>query len=134
MAVFSGREIIYIQIKLGSVTYYGVVSEQTVQGSNDSLTTVTSTVKAICFSAVSPSGVPAWGYKWQSQYAIAYNYNQHSSVELKKNTTVKKNITILFEPIHSTTLEWTSPNPDVLSEAGKYNPTEEIEQVTMTSR
>ena len=124
----------YIQIKLGSTTYYGIVSEQTIQGSNPALVTVTSTVKALCFSAVASSGVPVWGYKWQPQYAIAYNYNQHSSAELKRNTTVKNNITILFDPAHSTTLEWTSSNPDVLSETGKYNPTDEIEQVTMTSR
>ena len=124
----------YIQIKLGSTTYYGIVSEQTIQGSNPALVTVTSTVKALCFSAVASNGVPVWGYKWQPQYAIAYNYNQHSSAELKRNTTVKNNITILFDPAHSTTLEWTSSNPDVLSETGKYNPTDEIEQVTMTSR
>ena len=124
----------YIQITLGSTIYYGVVSEQTVQGTNPALVTVTSTVKALCFSAVASSGVPVWGYKWQPQYAIAYNYNQHSSAELKRNTTVKNNITILFDPIHNTSLEWTSSNPDVLSETGKYNPTDEIEQVTMTSR
>lgn len=124
----------YIQIKLGSATYYGVVSEQTVQGSNASLATVTSTVKALCFSAVAPSGVPVWGYKWQPQYAIAYNYNQHSSAELKRNLTVKNNITIWFDPVHNTSLEWTSSKPDVLSETGKYNPTDEVEQVTMTSR
>ncbi len=124
----------YIQIKLGSATYYGVVSEQTVQGSNAALATVTSTVKALCFSAVSAAGVPVWGYKWQPQYAIAYNYSQHSTTELKRNSTVKNNITILFDPVHSTSLEWTSSNPDVLSETGKYNPTDEAVQVTMTSR
>lgn len=124
----------YIQIKLGSTIYYGVVCEQTVQGTNTSIQTVTSNVKALCFSAVASSGVPVWGYKWQPQYAIAYNYDQHSSAELKRNTTVKNNITILFDPVHNTTLEWTSSNPDVLSETGKYNPTDEVEQVTMTSR
>ena len=124
----------YIQIKLGSTTYYGIVSEQNVQGSNAALATVTSTVKALCFSAVSASGVPVWGYKWQPQYAIAYNYSQHASAELKRNTTVKNNITIQFDPDYNTKLEWTSSNPDVLSETGKYNPTDEAVQVTMTSR
>lgn len=124
----------YIQIKLGTSTYYGIVSEQNVQGSNANLATVTSTVKALCFSAVNAAGVPIWGYKWQPQYAIAYNYSQHSSVELKRNANVKSNINIVFDPVHNTTLKWTSSNPDVLDETGKYNPTDVDETVTMTSR
>lgn len=124
----------YIQIKLGSTTYYGVVSEQTVQGTNDKLQTLTSNVKALCFSAVSAGGVPVWGYKWQPQYAIAYNYNQHSSVELKTYSTVKSNITIMFDPEHGTDIEWTSSNPEVLSETGKYNPGETDQSVDMKVR
>lgn len=124
----------YIQIKLGSTIYYGVVSEQTVQGTNTSIQTLTSNVKALCFSAVAQSGVPVWGYKWQPPYAIAYNYNQHSNDELKTNTTVKSNIPIMFTPEHSTSIEWTSSDPEVLSETGKYNPGETDQSVDMTVR
>ena len=124
----------YIQIKLGSTTYYGVVSEQTVQGTNDKLQTLTSNVKALCFSAVASSGEPVWGHKWQPQYAIAYNYNQHSSDELKTNSTVKSNITIMFDPEHGADIEWTSSNPEVLSETGKYNPGDTDQSVDMKVR
>lgn len=124
----------YIQIKLGSTIYYGVVSEQTVQGTNDKLQTLTSNVKALCFSAVASSGEPIWGHKWQPQYAIAYNYNQHSSVELKTNSTVKSNITIMFDTEHGADIEWTSSNPEVLSETGKYNPGDTDQSVDMKVR
>ena len=126
----------YVQIRLGSTTYYGIVSEQTLEGTNSSLQTVTSNVKTLCFSAVSSGGVPVWGYKWQPQYAIAYNYNQHANTEFKASlfTSVKSNIAIQFQPEHSTELTWTSSNTDVLSELGKYNPGESDETVTMTAR
>ena len=61
-------------------------------------------------------------------------YNQHSSVELKTNSTVKSNITIMFDPEHSTAIEWTSSNPEVLSETGKYNPGETDQSVDMKVR
>ena len=44
----------YIDIKLGSVTYQGVVIEQTLEPT---------TTKTIAFTAVSTTGVSVWGYQ-----------------------------------------------------------------------
>ncbi|MBQ9363632.1 MAG: hypothetical protein IJT97_09490, partial [Bacteroidaceae bacterium] len=128
----------YIQLKFGSTTYSGVVMEQTIQGSNLSYGTTVATAKALCFTAVCCSGtncgVPLWGYKMQAPYAIAYNYGLHSSAELKGFTRVTKNVSIMFDPVENTTLTWTSSNPDVLSNTGKYNPDTVAVKLTMTAR
>ncbi len=126
----------YIQIKLGSTTYFGVVSEQTLQGSDTNLRTTTASVKTLCFSAVAASGVPVWGYKWQPQYAIAYNYNQHTSdaFRLATYSNVKTNVEMAFAPAYGVELQWTSSNPDLLSETGKYNPTDQDETVELNAR
>lgn len=117
----------YIQIRLGAVTYYGVVVEQTLEGSN---------AKALCFTAVSNTGVPCWGYKMQPQYAIAYNYSQYSSTYFKRTmfSRVTNDKEILFTPEENVTLSWTSSNPDVLSNTGKFTAPTEDTSFTMTAR
>ncbi|MBO4606590.1 MAG: glycoside hydrolase family 43 protein [Prevotella sp.] len=117
----------YIQIRLGAVTYYGVVVEQTLEGSN---------AKALCFTAVSNTGVPCWGYKMQPQYAIAYNYSQYSSTYFKRTmfSRVTSDKEILFTPEENVTLSWTSSNPDILSNTGKFTAPTEDTSFTMTAR
>lgn len=133
---YSSEGSSYIQLNISGTIYYGVITEQALEGTNNSLQTVTANVKTLCLSAVSNGGVPVWGFKWQPQYAIAYNYNQHSSAELKTSlfSSVKSNIDIAFTPEHGVSLEWISSNPDILSETGKYNPGDTDETVTMTAR
>lgn len=123
----------YIEIKIGTTTYHGVLVEQTLENN---------TAKAIAFTAVcntsgnASCGVPVWGYKLKPESALAYNYQNYSSTCLKTSTLsyVKSNIDIMFDPVENTTLKWTSTNPDVLSVTGKYNPQSENVDLTMTAR
>lgn len=123
----------YIEVKIGSVTYNGVLVEQTLENN---------TAKTICFTAVcntsgsASCGVPVWGYKLSPASAIALNYQTYSSTCFKASyvMSVRNNIDIMFDPVENTTLTWTSSNPDVLSSTGKYNPQTEAVDLTMTAR
>lgn len=117
----------YIQLRIGSVTYYGVVVEQTLEGSN---------AKVLCFTAVSETGIPCWGYKLQPQCAIAYNYLKHSDDCFKRNyfAKISGDKDIVFEPEENVTLTWSSSNPDVFSNTGEYKAPQEDTSFTMTAR
>lgn len=117
----------YIQIRMNSVTYYGVVVEQTLEGSN---------AKVLCFTAVSNTGIPCWGYKLQPQPAIAYNYLKHRDDCFKRNyfARISGDKDIVFEPEENVTLTWTSSNPDVFSNTGEYKSPQETTSFTMTAR
>lgn len=117
----------YLQIRLGSVTYYGVVVEQTLEGTN---------AKTLCFTAVSEAGVPCWGYKLQPQCAIAYNYQKNSNTYFKRNyfSKVTGDMDIVFTPEENVTLSWISSNPEVLTNTGKYTAPKEETSFTMTAR
>lgn len=122
----------YLQIKLGSYTYNGVVVEQTLEGN---------TAKTLCFTAVCNTsgancGVPVWGYKLQPQYALSYNYQLYNGTYFKNATflSVSKNITTMFDPVENVELTWTSSNPDVLDSFGKYNAPAEKTELVMTAR
>jgi len=123
----------YIEIKINSVSYNGVLVEQTLENNTAKVLAFT----AVCNTSGSAScGVPVWGYKLQPKSAIAYNYQNYSGTCLKNTLllSVKNNIDIMFDPVENTTLTWTSSNPDVLSNTGKYNPQAEAVNLTMTAR
>lgn len=131
----------YFQITLNSVVYNGVVTEQTIQGSNTSYGITATTAKALCFTAVCSTkgnascGVPVWGYKMQAPYAIAYNYQNNSDYfKTTRLSSVSKNVDIMFTPSDNVELAWTSSNPDILSNTGKFNPPAEETSITMTAR
>lgn len=121
----------YFEIKLGSVTYEGVMVEQTLENN---------TAKALCFTAVcstsgASSGVPVWGYKLLPQNAIAYNYQKNSSkFKLSSLSSISKNVDIAFDTEENTILTWESSNPDVVSNTGKYNPDTATVALTLTAR
>ncbi|MBO4665234.1 MAG: family 43 glycosylhydrolase [Bacteroidaceae bacterium] len=123
----------YIEIKIGSIIYNGVLVEQTLENNTAKVLAFT----AVCNTSGSAScGVPVWGYKLQPASAIAYNYQNYSNTCFKQSNilTVRNNIDIMFSPVENTTLTWTSSNPDVLSNTGKYNPQAESVDLTMTAR
>lgn len=121
----------YIQLRLGTTTYDGVVTEQTLEGS---------TAKTLCFTTVcntgSNSGVPCWGYKLQPQYAVSYNYVTRADdyFKLSKYISINKNLDLWFTPDENVSLQWTSSLPDVVSETGKYYPVEEVTPVSLTAK
>ncbi len=121
----------YFEIKLSSVTYEGVVVEQTLENN---------TAKALCFTAVCTAsgnscGVPVWGYKLQPKSSIAYNYTKNSSkLKLSAVSSISKNVNIMFDTEENTELHWESSNPDIVSNTGKYNPDTVAVSLTMTAR
>lgn len=117
----------YFNIRIGSDIYRGVVVEQTLEGTN---------AKVLCFTAVSETGVPCWGYKLQPQCAIAYNYLQHSEDCFKRNffSRISDDKDINFTPEENVKLIWTSSNPDVFSNTGEYKGPQEDTSFTMTAR
>ena len=128
----------YLTLKLGTATYYGVVIEQEVNGATRANYRTTS-LKAIAFSGVSNGGVPVWGYKLQPKYALAYNYKNNSAVftgNIKNATTYNHNLSLMFPTTDDVKLSWTSSQPEIISETGKYNPTGLTENtpVTMVAR
>lgn len=131
----------FLQIKLGNTVYHGVVSEQTIQGgSATDYQNITSSAKALCFSAICSTkgnthcGVPIWGYKMQPQYAIAYNYQTHADYFMLLNyANISKNVDMMFAPVENVQLTWTSSAPEVVSHTGKYNPKDEDVPLTLTA-
>lgn len=121
----------YFQLKLGSVTYEGVLVEQSLENN---------TAKALCFTTVcctsgASCGVPAWGYKLQPKNAIAYNYlNNTSKLKLSAVSSISKNVDIIFATEENTTLSWESSMPEIVSNTGKYNPDTVAVSLTMTAR
>lgn len=122
----------YLTLRLGSAYYYGVVIEQEVNGATKQ-NYKTSQMKAIAFTAIAQSGVSAWGYKLEPEYAVAQNY-VNNPITLKEGTTYASNLSLMFPTVDNTTLTWTSSEPDVISETGKYNPQETTVPVSLTVR
>lgn len=122
----------YIQIKIGTTYYNGVVVEQTLEGN---------TAKTLCFTAICDKsgancGVPCWGYKLQPQYALSYNYNKYAGeyFKLSRYLSISKNLDIMFDPEENTSLTWISSMPDVFTPAGKYNAPSEDTPFELTAR
>lgn len=122
----------YITLTVGGQTYYGVLTEQEVNGATANNYQCT-TLKALCISAMANNGQPLWAYKLQPKYAVAYTY-KNATIAVKPNTTYNKNINLHFPTYENTTLTWTSTEPDVISETGKYNPQESIVSLKLTGR
>jgi arabinan endo-1,5-alpha-L-arabinosidase len=102
----------YISLKLGSTPYNGVVFEEVMD--QQSLHTVSIT-------AMSNVGVNIWAYKLMPQYELAY---QAKNLKLPR-TTINQDIYLydLDMNIGNTQMTWTSSQPDIISNYGKYNPT-----------
>ena len=134
----------YLTLKLGGVTYNGVFCENLVNGATER-GFKSATGEAICFTAVcdlkgsSNMGVPVWGYKLSPISALAYNYVKNQTVftsNVKSGATYSSHIKMQFPTTDNVLLTWTSSEPSVISETGKYNPmglTENL-PVTLTAR
>ncbi len=123
----------YITISLGSTRYYGVLCEQSISGTQINEQPINTSLKAIAFTATASSGTPIWGYKLESDYAIAWNYAQ-GNISLTDGQVVDGDIHMMFDTDNNTTLTWTSSEPDIISETGKYSPVDEDTAVTLSAR
>ncbi len=127
----------YIWLKISNVTYYGVVCDQSINGTTTNQNLRETTLKAIGFTCTATSGTssgtPLWGYKLQPQYAMAWNYANGTFGDIKDGQSVSSNISLMFDTDNNVDLWWTSSEPDVIDETGKYNPDEDATSVTLTA-
>lgn len=104
----------YINIKLGSYTYQGVLVEEQMDGR---------TIRAITFTACNTNGVHIWGYRIRDDYALAYQLN-NQDIPITNRQRVSTNIDLTnLQVTDNITIEWSSSHPEIISEGGRYNPT-----------
>ena len=101
----------YLTIVLGQVTYNGVIIEEQMDGKS---------IKTVSLSAMADNGVTVWAYKMLPKYELAYTYNKFTMPSL----VVKKDIDLygLDYKGQNTSVQWTSSEPAIISDYGKYNP------------
>jgi len=122
----------YMTLFLGSTPYYGVFTKQHVNGATTQNYKITD-MECLTFSAVANTGVPVWGYKLMPEYAVSWNY-VNNTFNVKEGTTYNSNISLMFPTTDNAVLTWTSSEPDVISETGKFSPRDTITDVTLTAR
>ena len=114
----------YIRITVGGVTYNGVVVEQTIDDTN---------MKAVAFTATANSGAPIWGYRVADQYAVAYTAKNYT-IPVRDKSSVGRHLPLYGTGYYGAKIEWESSAPEIISNTGKYNPTDEATPVTLTLR
>ncbi len=119
----------YLTIRLGTVTYSGVIFEEQMDSRS---------IRTISFTAMATaSGVNVWGYKMQPKYALAWQLN-NQTVPVVNNQQVTRNIDLysIDQHVDNVDVSWTSSLPDALSDYGRYNPAglTDDEQATLSAR
>lgn len=114
----------FITLNMNGNVYKGVVVEQMVDQTN---------MKAIAFTTVNAHGVPLWGYKLKEECAVAYNY-KNLTIPVKQNQSVSSNLALAQPTTDNVKLVWTSSEPDVISETGRYSPRDTAVNVVLTAR
>lgn len=110
----------YFTINFGGVTYNGVLVDEQMD---------VKSLRAVTFTACASSGVHVWGYKLRDDYALAYQLN-NQTVPVKEGQNVSMNLD--FESMlvsDGVEMEWTTSEPGILSETGRYNPVGYTEDV-----
>lgn len=103
----------YISLTLNGLTYHGVILEEQLDGKN---------IKTIAFSAISNGGFSVWGYKYRGDFALADYLNSHS-MPVANGQEVRKNIDLLnLSLTDNLNAEWTSSEPEIITNVGKYYP------------
>lgn len=119
----------YVDLTIGGVTYHGVALNQNVDGYTD--------MGAVCFTAVSDGGVPAWLYKLQPKAAVAGHYKALTDffgpegTKIKGDAPVEDNVEIAFEARNAAT---GVAEPETLSADGVFNPTDDGHAITVSAR
>lgn len=104
----------YITIKLGNMTYQGVVLDEQMDKTS---------IRANTFTACASNGVHIWGYKMRSDYALAYQL-KNQKIPVTNNQMVSANLNLCeISLADNVAMEWSSSHPDIISTGGRYNPT-----------
>ena len=118
----------YLTLTLGGATYKGVLYEQQLDQRN---------IKTVAFTATASNGVNVWGYKYHPKFAVASQIASQK-VPVTDGQQVIKNIDLYSMDlgVANVKVEWTTSNPDILSEYGRYNPNGLADDtpVTLTTR
>ena len=116
----------FVTLVIGGVTYYGVALDQNVDGYAN--------MPAMCFTAVSNSGVPAWLYKYHPKAAVASAYTAFITDYLSASNTITTsapvvdNVVPTFTVANYTTGE---PEQETLTENGVFTPTEDGHRINI---
>jgi arabinan endo-1,5-alpha-L-arabinosidase len=100
----------YIHITINSVPYYGVLTEQQMEPTS---------IKALCFTALSSTGVPVWGYKIREKYQLARQVNTQT-MPVSSGRRISGNVDLYgIDLLTNVNLEWTSNQPEVITPEGR---------------
>ena len=124
-----GKGTSYITIRIGSVSYQGVIFEEVMDQRS---------LHTISFTACTNSGVNMWGYKRHPKYALAWQLNNQKMPTLVNGMKYRRDLDFdaLWLGDQNVSVVWTSSRPDIIDEHGHYTAdglTEETE-VTITVR
>ena len=105
----------YLTVTLGSTTYNGIIYEEQMDEKS---------IMAISFSAMGTNGVNVWGYKLAPKYALAWQVS-NQKMPIFNNKSIDENISLdaLWLGDANVAMQWTSDQPAIISEHGRYNPT-----------
>ena len=114
----------YITLKLGTITYDGVL----VEGQMDQ-----QSIKTVTLTAMAKSGVNVWAYKMRGDYSLAWQLN-HEKIPVTAGQKISQNIDLYDVDIvaDNVTLAWSSSQPDIISDYGRYNPTDLKDDTSVT--
>lgn len=105
----------YISLTIAGIRYNGIIYEETMDEK---------TIHTVSVTACSPTtGANVWAYKLAPKYDLAWQLNNQTE-PVKDNQAVFRDIDLYGIDLKYGNVKttWTSSNPDVLSEYGKYNP------------
>ena len=104
----------YLTIRLGSTDYNGVLIEEQID---------TKSIKAAAFSVMANSGVNIWGYKYLPKYAVAWQVNNQKE-PVRGGQTISSSVDLYAQDDFTTNIvrKWTSSEPEIFSEYGRFNP------------
>lgn len=119
----------FVKIRLADVEYNGVAILQNVDGYAD--------MPAVCFSAVSNTGVPVWLYKYGPEEAVADACSQivgwagSESSLISSDAPVADNVEIEYTAVNADT---GNPEPETLSPEGVYTMTADGHRISVSAR
>ncbi len=105
----------YINVKLGSFVYRGVIISEQIDGKNNPV---------ITFSAITNTGLSVWGYKFRPDYNLAMAINNLGTMSISSGLNVKMSYDLygMLSQSEGVTPTWTSSEPTVITNEGTYYP------------
>lgn len=124
---YSEDEKSYVKIVLNDVSYFGVALNQNVDGYVD--------MPALCFSAVSNTGVPVWLYKHTPKATVALahknvvkKYIGSDKNMIKEDAPTVDNAEVVFDVVNAASGE---PEPETLSPQGIFTKTADGHEISI---